>query len=387
MKISFVRASMVLLSVLFMMRGVSLAQDAQTEGTAPPIEQPLVREGDLAVSLAESLALGATENETEAQGLLNAAGIAPKNGWISDYPVTPDVIGELQASVADAADSGTLDMGKDEALLNLQDVLEAYGLAVRAGGADGARDASGPPADLETYYGTVGPPVVTYYAPPPAYAYLYTWVPYPFWWWNVWYPGYFVMVDFNIRFQFYERVRFYPRHRPHSHHFVVVKRRPMGRSHLDYRARPPLKDHRPGEGVSNYLRDRKTGKVRRIDPAKRSTRPPARESFGTRGFGAQRPHGGTSSSAFDRFGNARTDGAASDRGFRSRSNAGIIPGVKPYRTPQARPEKPAERGRQSLDRPSGEQRREQDVRREGFRDRRGGTFHGGGGRPERRERR
>ncbi|MDA8173965.1 MAG: hypothetical protein M0018_05150, partial [Nitrospiraceae bacterium] len=162
-----------------------------------------------------------------------------------------------------------------------------------------------------------GPPVVTYYAPPPDYAYLYTWVPYPFWWTNLWFPGFFVLGDFDI-------VVF-----DHFHHH-----------------------HR--EFISNHFRDPVTGRFFRIDPTNRSRGgffpqrgarafgPSARrgaqsilnrsagrigpgQSRQFRGFGTTRPSQGTRSSAFQRWGSSRFEGAASTRGFQSRSSAGQLP--------------------------------------------------------------
>ncbi|MCC6502412.1 MAG: hypothetical protein IT362_04660 [Deltaproteobacteria bacterium] len=407
MKISFVRVSFVLLSVLFLMTGVSIAQDGEAPPESPPIEQPLVREGDFALTLSEALELGVTDNETEAVNLLNSAGIAPLNGWIADYPVTPDIVGELRASVAEAADAGKLSTGKDAALVIYQDVVEEYGLSIRVGEGQGATGWGQEPAskDLNEYYTTQGPPVVTYYAPPPAYAYMYTWVPYQFWWWNYWYPGFFVLVDFDVRMHFHERVRyrpydrfrprFYERARPRTHDRV----RPGERARLDM-------DRRQGEFLSNHFRERKTNTVRRIDPTRRASAVTSgvaggtrTEYGGTRGFVQPRLRGGTRSSAFDRFGSTRIDGAASDRGFQSRTGAGItprsaapraaVPGrditnrqrldldkARQERAVQGRTTQTQERVNQG--RPYRGDQTKRDVRKEGFRDSRGGTFHGGG---------
>lgn len=384
----------------------------ETAAANPPIEQPLVREGDLAVSLVEALGLGATEDETEAVNRLNSAGIAPRNGWIADYPVTPDIAGELQASIGEAADSDRLSMGKDAALIVFQDVIEENGLSIRVGEGQGAAGWGEEPAstDINNYYDTEGPPVVTYYAPPPAYAYMYTWVPYPFWWWNFWYPGFFVLVDFDVRFHVHERVHFRPHDRLRPHFHERVRPRPHDRIRPHERVRPRIdKDRKPGEFISNHFRDRRTDRVRRIDPTQRfrgettigdiggargeagGTRG---EMRGTRGFNTPRFRGGTRSSAFDRFGSTRIDGAASDRGFRSRSGAGIIPRrdvpgrevtprrdapgkdvpgreVSPYRSAPTRDR--VDQGKTRTVEP-----RKRDVRKEGFRDSRGGTFHGGG---------
>ena len=188
---------------------------AQTSQEGAPISQPLVREGTLAVKLVESLKLGTTTSEVEAESLLVAAGIAPYNGWIADYPVTPDIAGELRNAVSDATDAKTLAMGKDEALQAFDGTIRGYGLSVQSDISGAASDnTSGEDyADntvINNYYSDEGPPVVTYYSPPPDYAYLYTWVPYPFWWWDFWFPGFFILVDFD-------RVIIVDRH--HERHF------------------------------------------------------------------------------------------------------------------------------------------------------------------------
>ena len=65
--------------------------------------------------------------------MLSAIGIEPKNGWIADYPVTPPVIGEIEKSVAGAADGGRLGMGKDQALKTVGDLKTKLGLSVTLG--------------------------------------------------------------------------------------------------------------------------------------------------------------------------------------------------------------------------------------------------------------
>src|SRR4030067_1646348 len=81
------------------------AQSDQMPSGAPPVAQTLIREGDFAVKLAEALKIGTAKNEVEAETMLGSSGISPKNGWIADYPVTPDIIGELQSAVAAGAAS------------------------------------------------------------------------------------------------------------------------------------------------------------------------------------------------------------------------------------------------------------------------------------------
>lgn len=214
-------------------------------GARPPVEQPLIREGDFAVQLAKSLDLAPTDDETQAESGLASAGIAPRNGWIADYPVTPDVVAEIQDSAGRAAKSGRLGMDRDTAVRKVQGVLSDMGLPISFAGARKEHDqaaassqaaASGegyeswrsspgssseyesrssyadrsyteesdassydsPPPEVEDYYDDYGPPVVSYYVPPWDYAYLYSWVPWPFWWGGVWFGGYFVLNDFNV---------------------------------------------------------------------------------------------------------------------------------------------------------------------------------------------
>ncbi len=336
MRSSFFRVLIVILSVMFLMRGASLAQYGETAAANPSIAQPLVREGDLAVSLVQALGLGTPAGEAEAESTLNSAGISPRNGWIADYPVTPDIVGEVQASIGEAADSGTLSMGKDAALTAFQGVVKGSGLPVRGAEGQGGTPNQPEPTVINNYYNTEGPPVVTYYSPPPDYAYMYTWVPYPFWWTDFWFPGFFVLGDFDVRV-----------HHRHEHE--------RGHEH-----------EREGAFISNHFRDPRTNKTLRVDPTNRFRGGTFGETGGTRGFVAPRlPFGGTRSSAFDRLGNTRFEGRASDRGFQSRSSAGHIPAPGRVITNRGVTSRgPTNQG---------------ETRQGGFRDSRGGTFHGGGG--------
>jgi hypothetical protein len=177
----------------------------ETAAAAPPVGQPLVREGSFAMSLAKALDVGAPQNEADAESLLASMGIAPENGWIADYPMTPDVLGDLQKAVAVASDSGRLPMTKDEALKSLQAVADEFGLPVVAAGSGSYNQQNEPPTPYNTenptaidnYYYTYGPPIVTYYPPPPDYQYLYVWVPYPFWFGGFFFTGYFCLHDFD----------------------------------------------------------------------------------------------------------------------------------------------------------------------------------------------
>ncbi|MHC1728435.1 MAG: hypothetical protein AB9866_20940 [Syntrophobacteraceae bacterium] len=230
-------------------------------GARPPVEQPLIREGDFAVELAKSLNLTTTNDEPLAESSLAEAGIAPRNGWISDYPVTPDIVSEVQDSVKQAANSGGIAMDERAAVRAVQRVLYEMGLPIKVAGAQmeygqaaaseeryessGSVYESNPPAydqpevTVDDYYYEYGPPVVSYYVPPWDYAYLYSWVPWPFWWGSSWFGGYFVLNNFDV----------FRRHHGHwghgGHH---------GRNG-NYR-------------VSNHSRG-VNGRVGRIDPANR----------------------------------------------------------------------------------------------------------------------
>jgi hypothetical protein len=208
------------LCILVLIPGKIHAQYGQAKEGQPPIAQPLVREGDLAVKLADALKLGTAASEAEAESLLGDAAITPRNGWIADYPVTPDVIGELTQSIGAAADSKSIKMEKGEALQAFQDVTAGVNLAV-SGGTSGQTSQPGPSniitpdnTVLNGYYDDQGPPTVTYYPPSPDYAYLYTWVPYPFWGWGLWFPGFYVQADF------YRVVHVHGRVEVISNHFV-----------------------------------------------------------------------------------------------------------------------------------------------------------------------
>jgi len=210
-------------------------QDGHTQ--PPPVGAPLVREGDFAMKLVEALDVGHPSSEVEAESMLGTAGIAPRNGWIADYPVTPDIIGELRDSVSYAAQAKTISMDQDTALKNLEDVQASVNISVSPGpagppetSAEGATGSSYPDQTvINNYYYEQGPPIVTYYAPPPDYYYLYAWVPYPFWWGGYWFGGFFELRDFHRHF------------REHGHVYAVT----------------------------NHFHDANANRVFRIDPEKR----------------------------------------------------------------------------------------------------------------------
>ena len=183
---------------------ITQAADEQVKPAKPPLAQQLVREGDLAVKLQSALALGKAKDEAEAESRLGEAGISPRNGWIADYPVTPDIVAEVQESVSKAADNKKISMSKDEALRNFNNIVAEADLKIKPYTAGKKPEATySEPLEypdqtvINDYYAAEGPPVVTYYTPPPDYYYLYVWVPYPFWWFDFWCPGFFVLRDFH----------------------------------------------------------------------------------------------------------------------------------------------------------------------------------------------
>jgi hypothetical protein len=85
------------------------------------------------------------------------------------------------------------------------------------------------PGVINDYYATEGPPVVTYYTPPPDYYYLYSWVPYPFWWTGLWFPGFFVLNDFQRTIVVHNRVCFVSNHFRDVRAHRVFRIDPVGR--------------------------------------------------------------------------------------------------------------------------------------------------------------
>lgn len=225
-----------LLALVIFLPAMADAQPDIAPSGPPPIAAPLVREGDLAARLSPALGLGTTDDEVEAENRLADAGISPRNGWIADYPVTPDIIGELQQAVGSAADDGKVPLAREEALRKFNDALAAFRLLMTPYSPTGSGEPA--PSDSENYpnpsavsnyYYNEGPPIVTSYAPPPDFYYLYAWVPFPFWWSGFWFPGFFVLHDF--------------------HRTIIVNRRPVY--------------------VSNHFRDVRDHRVLRIDPTTR----------------------------------------------------------------------------------------------------------------------
>jgi hypothetical protein len=257
------------------------AQMERTRPGPPPIAPPIVREGDFALKLVNALGLGTAGDEVEAETRLGDSGIVPRNGWIADYPVTPDIIAELQKSVGDAADGRKIGMTKDEALNRLNNVSTDLSMAITT---NPGSNTSEPlpeeaqnypdPTVINNYYTTEGPPVVSYYAPPPDYYYLYSWLPSPFWWNSFWFPGFFILNDFHRPFFFGHHWGFV------SNHFNDV------RNHRVYRVDPAGRFRGrtfAGIGVTNRRGFISTGVAhgeRRVFNASRTRGGPEGRTFG-----------------------------------------------------------------------------------------------------------
>jgi hypothetical protein len=325
---------------------------------APPVAQALVREGDFAVRLADALKLGSPASEVEAMSALAAAGVAPQNGWIADYPITPDILGELEVTVEDAADAGRLTISRDEALTAFRGLAVEFDLAaVTAAPESGDLQGEPPksyslhsdPAVVHNHYYSAGPPVVTYYPPPPDYFYLYGWVPYPFYWHSFWFPGFYILHDFN-------RV-VYVRHRTVkvvSNHVFVPRTRKF--EIVDHRSRVRGRGFEDRSRVSE--RRRFDSPEARRGAASIVERSRSRDSFSgsSRTFENRRPSGSGAGTfrqesrqgdgAFTRSG----PGAGASRDFRAESFNRSGTG---QRFEGRRPDSSSTRSGSSLNRPSG----------------------------------
>ena len=198
--------SIILAAGLLLYPFATFAEDYGSQSSqaqeSPPVAQPLVREGDFAIKLAATLDIGTPTDEAVAEDMLAKAGVAPLNGWISDYPVTPQIIGQLHDSIAKAAAEGKLPMTSDEATRGLASLAQQANLPTPAGPGNASNTPQSPeeasnPTVINNYYYDEGPPIVTYYPPPYDYFYLYDWVPYPVWWFGFWFPGFYICHNFT----------------------------------------------------------------------------------------------------------------------------------------------------------------------------------------------
>ncbi len=255
---------------------VSKLNSFQSDANSPPIAQTLVPEGILATQLAEALKLGALQDEPKSEDLLSHLGIEPKNGWLAEYPVTPEVLGDIEKDMTVASEEGKIALTKEQALKLFNDVKTKLGFNVnldsvvqpeadkkagitkiysytddkgtinftddfksipqeyqksaklvsqsmphessnelKVGETDEIASQSlvNPnPQVINNYYYEQGPPLVTYYSPPDPYYYLYSWVPYPFWSSGFYFTGFYVLNNFRRQMFFNNKPYFLVHH-------------------------------------------------------------------------------------------------------------------------------------------------------------------------------
>jgi len=312
----------------------AFAQSAPAQPAPPPIAQELVREGDFALRLEAALGLEKSADEVGAESRLGNLGILPRNGWIADYPVTPDILAELGKAVAGAADAGRIPLARDEALKRFNMVAAGEDLPIQPYSRD--ETAAAPPesagqypnpALINDYYSGEGPPVITYYAPPPDYYYLYSWIPFPFWCYGFWFPGYFILHDFHRPFFFNHHVAFI------SNHFNDLS------AHRVFRVDPVARFNGrtfAGIGVTNrsgFISTGVSGSATRIFNAPRTLGGPGTASsgasrnggaWGTRTYrsGYAASAGGSRGTASFQGGRPATSSFSGGRSFASSSHGG-----------------------------------------------------------------
>jgi hypothetical protein len=185
---------------LFLVPPEIQAHSRKPDAELPPVAQNLVRQGTFAVRLLTSLGMGKSGDEPAAERRLGESGIAPRNGWVADYPVTPDIVGELRKSVTTAVGAGGVKLERDDALKRFADVAAGFDLSVDAEPDGGTGTAYGQHPEqnsIVAFFATVGPPVVTYYEPPPDYEHLYCLVPYTFRSRGASFHGFFILKQFH----------------------------------------------------------------------------------------------------------------------------------------------------------------------------------------------
>ena len=222
--------------------------------TRPPVAQPMVRQGDLVIGMAEALNLGTFENETEAEKKLVDVNVTPKEGWKLDYPVSPSVIGELRESIIRSIRENRLPLSEDEALSAFDVLIAEFGLPVWKDTEENYAmsqptiedDQYVDSNEIDGYYSKYGPPLVTYYSPPWKYYDDYTWIHYPFWYGRFRFSGFFLL---------------------HDHHpsFSIIF------THRHFRRRPFKVIHRPGIGI-HFRHSTKFGIKRHNNPQRKTLR-------------------------------------------------------------------------------------------------------------------
>ena len=125
----------------------------QTGNNPTPVEQALTPEGVYAMELLDALKLPPATEPGQAEEVLTNLGIEPKNGWISDYPVTPAVLGELDKDISDACNQQKVSLSSDQALKRVNALKSRLGFQISSGPAVPPAAAQPPkPASVSTIY-------------------------------------------------------------------------------------------------------------------------------------------------------------------------------------------------------------------------------------------
>lgn len=150
------------------------------------IAPAVVPQGEFAARLAEALALETVEDdEADAIRALVALGVEPAAGWQPDQAMTPQIVTELRADLAEAVTAGRLLMEPDAARTAFDGLLAELGLPLPAApaayaGANPPLNSYGPYCDATAthyFYGSYGLPIYSYCYPPAAFLHFYSWVP------------------------------------------------------------------------------------------------------------------------------------------------------------------------------------------------------------------
>lgn len=129
------------LIIFLLYTSISSGQIQLTNKNIPPIpsnaqnpalalEPTLLPEAVYALNLVEILGLEPTSDANKAEILLSRLGIEPKNGWISDYPITPMIIGDIDQDIANAYDLKKINLNKTETLKQVNELKTRLGLDV-----------------------------------------------------------------------------------------------------------------------------------------------------------------------------------------------------------------------------------------------------------------
>ena len=273
----------------------------------------MVRQGDLAIGMAEVLNLGVFEIETKAEKKLVAVNVTPKEDWKLDYPVSPSVIGELRESIIRSISENRLSLSENEALSAFDVLIAEFGLPVWKDTEENYAMSQPTIEDdqyvgsneIDGYYSKYGPPLVTYYSPPWEYYRYYSWIHYPFWFGRFRFSGFFLLNDhhpsFSIIFthrHFRRRpLKFIHRHKPgigihfrHPAKFGIRRHnRPVGRITNLHRGQTILKRQRSRSNrVEIHTQRSESGSTERLNSRSKSRRDQNRVRRERRGPGRGR---------------------------------------------------------------------------------------------------